>query len=353
MRSLCTSTLFLGAFLGATSNVPAQADWAKHIIQEPARGGINGVSASDFNQDGHVDVISSLEGRVVVYQGPDWTPHTVHRFSAADSHRKPGPACIHSCLMDADGDGDQDFIGSNQTVFWLECPDDPFNGQPWTFRTIDDEIAGTHCVLPGDVNRDGKLDLIANSGRDEKATPFPNSITWLEVPGDPHAAPNWTRHVFADKDAPGGSHYMGFGDVNGDGRPDIACAAKGTDGFENGQWFAWWEQPKDATVPWTKHLLAENEVGASNLMPADFDGDGHMDYFATRGHGQGVLLFRGPAFEKVEIDPDIQFPHSLDLGDIDGDGDTDAVTCGKEADGVAAWYQNNGNGGFTKHVIGI
>ena len=330
----------------------APAPWKKHIIQPPVKGGINGVSAHDFDKDGHMDVITSFGGNVVVFKGPDWKPFSVHTFATGDSIRKLGPACIHSCLMDADGDGDMDFIGSNNTVFWLETPSAPFSGQPWTFRTVDDEIAGTHCLITGDVNRDGKLDLIANSGRDEKVTAFPNSIVWLETPANPHIAKNWVRHVFADKDAPGGSHYMGFGDVNGDGRPDIACAAKGTDGFTGGQWFAWWEQPADSTAIWKKHVLAENEEGASNIIPADFDGDGRTDYFATRGHGKGVLWFRGPDFGKIEIDPNVLAPHSLALADMNGDGHLDAVTCGKEADGVAAWYANDGKGRFSKHIIG-
>ncbi len=347
-RLLCFAfTLFLGLMPALST-----ADWKKHTIQPPTKGAINGASAHDFNGDGHIDAITSFGGKVVAFRGPDWQPFTVHRFSPDDSQRRVRDACIHSCLMDADGDGDMDFIGSNQTVFWLECPTDPFSGSPWKFRTVDDEIAGTHCVITGDVNGDGKLDLIANSGRDKKSTAFPESITWLETPTDPHTASSWTRHVFADRDAPGGSHYMGFGDVNGDGRPDIACAAKGTNGFENGKWFAWWEQPSDLTKTWTKHILAENEEGATNILPADFDEDGHTDYFATRGHGKGVLWFRGPEFGLIEIDPDIQFPHSLALADIDGDGHMDAVSCGKEADGVAAWYENDGKGKFTKHVIG-
>ncbi|MBP87398.1 MAG: hypothetical protein CMJ64_11860 [Planctomycetaceae bacterium] len=326
--------------------------WTKHVIQGPARGMINGATANDFDGDGYMDVITSFDGKVVVFPAPDWKPLVVHTFGPGQSRRKPRTACIHSCLMDADGDGDLDFIGSNNTVFWLECPAEPFSGKPWTYRTVDDEIAGTHCLITGDVNRDGKLDLIANSGRDEKSTAFPNSIVWLETPEDPLAAKNWLRHVFADKDAPGGSHYMGFGDVNGDGRPDISCAAKGTDGFTNGQWFAWWEQPKDPNGIWKKHLLAENEEGATNIVPADVDSDRHTDYFATRGHGKGVLWFRGPDFKQIEIDPDIDFPHSLAVADINGDGHVDAVTCGKEANGVAAWYENDGKGGFAKHVIG-
>jgi hypothetical protein len=252
--------------------------------------------------------------------------------------------------MDVDGDGDQDFIGSNNTVFWLECPAKPLGG-PWEYHTIDDEILGTHCLITGDVNLDGRIDLIANSGRTAEKTSIPNSLTWLEIPTNPHTAKGWVRHVFARGDAPGASHYTGFGDVNGDGRPDISCAAKGGDAFPGGQWFAWWEQPKDPTQAWEKHLLAVNQPGATNIMPADLNGDGHTDYFATRGHGQGVLWFKGPKFKPVEIDPEIIFPHSLDLGDLDNDGDLDAVTSSKDPVDVTAWYENNGRGKFTRRVI--
>ena len=221
-----------------------------------------------------------------------------------------------------------------------------------TTVAVDDEILGTHCLMTGDVNRDGKPDLIANSGRAAKKTSIPNSLTWLEVPKNPRTAKNWIRHVFAKGDAPGGSHYTGFGDVNGDGLPDISCAAKGGDRFPGGQWFAWWEQSKDGKLPWKKHLLADKQPGATNILPADLDGDKHIDYFATRGHGQGVLWFKGPDFKLIEIDPKILVPHSLDLADLDNDGDIDAVTCSKDPVDVAAWYENNGKGQFTKRIIG-
>jgi len=354
MKLLIILTSVLAGLLpiGSLSAADTSVGWTRHVIQRPAKGMINGATANDFDGDGRMDVISSFDGKVVVFRAPDWKPIVVHTFVPGRSRNKPRTACIHSCLMDADGDGDLDFIGSNNTVFWLECPAEPFSGTPWTYRIVDDEIAGTHCLITGDVNRDGKLDLIANSGRSENATAFPNSITWLETPTDPRTAKNWVRHVFADKDAPGGSHYTGFGDVNGDGRPDISCAAKGADGFVNGKWFAWWEQPVDPTDVWKKHLLAEDEEGATNIVPADVDGDRHTDFFATRGHGKGVLWFRGPDFRQIEIDPQIEFPHSLAVADINGDGHLDAVTCGKEANGEAAWYENDGKGEFVKHVIG-
>ena len=341
------------ALLAITVTTQAEeSHWKKHIVQSPAKNMVNTAVASDWNGDGKMDVISSVDGGVILYTGPDWKPHTIFTFRDGLSRTKPRWACIHSCLMDVDGDGDQDFCGSNNTVFWLECPSNPIEGE-WTYRTIDDEILGTHCLITGDVNRDGKLDLIANSGRTEKQTSLPNSLTWLEIPKDPHAAKHWKRHVFGDRDAPGGSHYTGFGDVNGDGRGDISCAAKGGENFPGGQWFAWWEQPKDATAVWKKHLLAGDQPGATNINPVDLNGDGHMDFFATRGHDRGALWFKGPKFERIEIDPDIDGPHCLVTVDMDDDGDIDAATCGRDADGVCAWYENDGRGKFTKHVVGV
>ena len=332
-------------------SLSAESAWTKHVIQPPVQGKIHSAVAHDWDADGHLDVLSSFDGEVVLLKGPTWAPHAIHRFSPGLARSKPRPACIHTCLMDVDGDGDQDFIGSNNTVFWLECPDQPFSGQAWTYRTVDDEILGSHCVLPGDVNRDGKLDLIANSSRDATRTPYPESLAWLEVPKDPHTAESWVRHIFADRDAPGGSHYTGFGDVNGDGRPDISCAAKGGEKFPEGNWFAWWQQPEDPTQVWTKHLLAADQLGATNILPADLNNDGVVDYFATRGHGFGVLWFKGPDFELIEVDPTLPSPHSLDLVDMDQDGDIDAITCGKEADGIVALYLNDGQGNFSKRTL--
>lgn len=333
------------------SGIRGSSLWRKHIIQPAIEKMINTVGAADVDQDGQLDVISSFGGKVVLFRGPTWDPVILHSFGSGQSRRKPRDGCIHSCLMDVDHDGDLDFVGSNNTVFWLECPDRPLSATPWVYRTVDDEISGTHCLTTGDVNRDGKLDLIANSGRDGQATDIPHSITWLEIPESPLTAKHWVRHVFADRDAPGGSHYMGFGDVNGDGKPDVACAAKGTDGFVGGQWFAWWEQPAEPTSVWKKHVLSENEEGASNILPGDFNRDGHIDYMATRGHGKGVLWFRGPRFKRIEIDPEIAYPHSLALADINRDGYLDAISCGKEVDGLVAWYENDGRGNFSRRII--
>ena len=326
--------------------------WKKHVVVSDASSMINSVVADDFDKDGAVDVLSSYDGRVTLLKGPSWVPHTLHVFGPGHSRNKPRTSCIHSCLMDVDNDGDLDFCGSNNTVFWLECPANPFSGEPWTYRTVDDEILGTHCLITGDVDRDGRVDLIANSGRPPGKTAIPNSLTWLSVPQDVDTAPHWTRHVFAEQDAPGGSHYMSIGDINNDGRPDIASAAKGGEGFPGGEWFAWWAQPADATGRWVKHVLADNQPGATNIHSVHVNRDDQIDFVATRGHGSGVFWLKGPEFTIIEVDPDIIGPHCLATVDLDGEGDVDIATCGRDDDGTAVWYENSGNGSFTRHLVG-
>ncbi|MEM8953927.1 MAG: VCBS repeat-containing protein [Verrucomicrobiota bacterium] len=331
--------------------------WEKHIIQPASetRGMINTAVANDWNGDGKMDVIGSFNGTVTLILGPDWRERVVlHELAGKKGDRLAGSGgCIHSTTMDVDEDGDLDFVGSNNTVFWLECPDGDVTSGEWVYRTVDGEIKGTHCLITGDVDGDGRLDLIANSGRGPDQTAIPHSLTWQRVPQDPKSAKSWKRHVFAKGDAPGGSHYTGIADVNGDGRMDISCAAKGGDRFPGGEWFAWWEQPSDGGVPWVRHVLATEQVGATNILPYDFDQDGVMDFAASRGHGEGVLWFRGPDFEPIEIDGGIKGPHSLALGDIDSDGTMDIATCGHTVDGVAIWYSNDGRGRFSPHVVGL
>jgi hypothetical protein len=63
------------------------------------------------------------------------------------------------------------------------------------------------------------------------------------------------------------------------------------------------------------------------------------------------VWYENPTWKEHEIHAGIGGPHSLAVGDIDGDGDTDVATTGKDTR-EAAWYENDGRGNFTVHIIG-
>jgi hypothetical protein len=320
--------------------VAADSNWVAHIVAADFR--TNTAVAADFTGDGLIDVIANggPAREDVLFIAPGWRRVVIGR----------GVDAIHSAILDADGDGDLDYVAARYSpalIYALERPRDPLK-DAWSMRVIDDHarggVNGVHALLVADVNRDGKPDLIANSAEAKGA--YPNSLAWFE-------APRWTRHLFAHGDAPGLSHYLGFGDVNGDGRPDIASAAKIP---PDGNWFAWWQAPRNPRERWTKHLIAKDQQGATNIAVADVNRDGRPDFIATRGHARGVLWFEGPRWTVHDIDAGHQYPHSLAVGDLDGDGDIDAVACSAvyskvPANPVLAWFENDGRGGFTTHRI--
>ena len=334
-------SLLLSMSLALGAGQARAEGWKKHVVHEGHQT-LTAVAA-DFTGDGKTDVISNSDGKTRLFVGPAWREVIL---SEAQGHN-----FIHSEVMDPDADGDPDFVGTNYSpglIVWYERPKRPLS-EPWPVHKIDDQVNGIHGLITGDVNRDGRLDLLANSAQPKD--PYPNSLVWYHVPADSRAA--WKRHVFAQGDAPGLSHYLGFGDINGDGRPDAASAAKGGPSAVpgTGNWFAWWQAPTDSTQVWTKHLVADDQAGATNIHPADVNGDGRVDLVASRGHGQGVIWFEAPTWKLREIHATIREPHCLVVADFDQDGDADAATCAY-GDRVAAWYENDGAGQFTVHVVG-
>ncbi len=320
----------------------SQAVWTKHVVCQgfPTTTAV----AGDYTGDGRPDVITNGQGKTRLYAAPDW------REVILEGDRDI--SCIHSETMDVDGDGDLDFVGARYQpglVFWLEQPKQG-GQQPWTYRVVNDQIDGIHGLLRADVDDDGRDELIANSAQPNP--PFPNSAVWLKPPASFLRQTEWARHVFAKGDADGLSHYFGVGDLNGDGRLDIALAAKGGPQAASGAgaWFAWWEAPRDRTAPWKKHLAVADQLGATNILPADINADGKLDLVVSRGHDRGVFWLEAPAWTPHAIHAEIKEPHSLIAADLDQDGDIDAATCAF-GDRQAFWYQNDGKGGFVKHLI--
>jgi hypothetical protein len=338
-------TLFFFFFIILINQTSAQTQWEKHIIME--QGHCNSALAIDVNNDGKQDVIASFNGRVSLFIAPEWKKEILlHQFENAVA------GCIHSTTIDVDSDGDLDWAGSlaHHHPFWLENPGpSDFAKGPWVKRIIDPEITGIHCLITSDIDNDGKQDLVINNFLPDEG--IADSMAWFSVPENVHAAEKWHRYIFADGDARGGSHYMSAADIDGDGWKEIAVGAKGKP-FDDGNWFAFWKNPGKDHVKgsWKRTILAKDQLGATNILAADVNGDGKVDWVASRGHGTGVLWFENPSWKTHEIDQVIKQPHSLTVADHDQDGDIDIASCGFESEWVR-WYENDGKGNFTIYTL--
>jgi FG-GAP-like repeat len=315
--------------------------WVRHVI---ARGFRNQTAAAgDFAGAGRMDVISGdieNDRKITLFRAPDWKPTLL----------RSGIRVIQSAALDVDGDGLVDYIGAQYRpglIFWLQHPKNP--SDPWTYHLIDDfsqgGVDGVHGLALADLDGDGRPELLATSGWTDGD--FPDSIAWFRIPKDPRTAVRWERFIAADRDAPGFGHYLGVGDVNRDGRLDVASAGKSG---PLGNWFAWWEQPAELTKPWIKHLISRNQEGATNILIADLNGDGRPDFLASRGHGAGVVWFEAPDWKAHEINTSYIGPHGLAVGDLNGDGLPDFAVCAKDS-GILAWFENLGHGEFAEHRL--
>ena len=136
MKKVLTAALIL-VLAGSFQTLSAES-WKKHTVME--RGHCNTAVALDANGDRHLYVIASFNGRVSLFIAPDWKQEVViHRFAS-------GGGCIHSAVIDVDGDGDLDWAGTLASAhpFWLENPGSKeATGGAWAARAIDHEITGT------------------------------------------------------------------------------------------------------------------------------------------------------------------------------------------------------------------
>ena len=311
---------------------------------------VNSARAWDYNNDGHKDILYTGNKHLNLALGPEYKPVEVLKMPDGFSR------AIHSRLIDIDGDGDMDLVGTDRGIYWLECPENPLD--QWSYHQITLDFWGIHCILIHDFNRDGKQDIIVNNfNPSERAHRNPmfgslyqNSVLAYQIPEDPKDLNQWKPNIIVDEEAPGGSHYFDIVDLDNDGKQEFMIGAVGGKIFTGGHYFAIWKEGDDPEKPWKKIKHFENQIGASHIYGVDLNSDNIKDLVAARGHGKGVLWFKGPNYEAIEIDAQIQGPHAFDKIDLDSDGDIDMVATDNALKQLV-WYENDGKANFTKYII--
>jgi hypothetical protein len=294
----------------------------------------------DFNNDKWNDIlIIGFPGKDTSwYENPKtadrhWRRHTV--FGQTDNESPT--------FADLTGDGKPELVCITKGQYGYAEPDWNAPEKPWRFRPISPNNKYgnfTHGMGIGDVNGDGRMDLLEKNG-------------WWEQPASRSADPLWTFH--RQPFGSGGSQMYAY-DVNGDGLNDVIAALAA---HEFG--LSWFEQVRTGgAIEFREHSImgksaSDNKYGVKFSEPhaidlVDIDGDGLKDILTGKrfwSHGRTgdpdrndaavIYWFRltrgtGKTVEYVPylIDSDSGVGTQVVAGDINKDGLPDIVVGNKK-----------------------
>jgi hypothetical protein len=244
-----------------------------NVGKEYTPAGVN--FAYDFTGDGWPDIVVTDGRPMVLYVNPRGELRRWDRYNVL-----PTAAGEIAIFKDIDGDGRPDavFSGRGGAISWA-APDPTKPTEPWIVHQVSEQSYGTlgqHGIGAGDINGDGRTDIISTFGwweQPPKGTP--------EGPWRYHAARlgRWPR----SGGSPGGAD-MGVFDVNGDGLNDVVTSMEA-----HGWGVGWYEQKRDSSgaISFTEHVIMDDLTvkTAANVafsQPhattfADIDGDGMLD----------------------------------------------------------------------------
>lgn len=229
----------------------------------------------DVNQDGWDDLIKiGFPSKEAFWyenpknQGGHWKERLVYPSVGNES----------PTFVDVDGDGRLDLLCNDpakKKVIWVSPPTAKGDTTWTTYIISNDTLRGTnlftHGLGYGDINKDGRNDVLIREG-------------WWEAPTDRKQS-DWTFHP-ANLGAECSQMYVV--DVDEDGDNDVIAASA----HNYGIW--WYEQSRQGdTTAWTTHEIFKEFSQSHGMELADVNNDGHPDlitgkrFWAHNGHDPG------------------------------------------------------------------
>ncbi len=305
----------------------AQLGFEAHVVDN-AFSGVAGISTSDIDGDGDIDILGGASVDGVAWWRNDGGNPVVWTKRIIDNQFQ---SCLSVITADVDGDMDVDVCAAsfngNTVALWLNGGGESIT---WQKQIVDSTFSQAHEVYACDFDMDGDVDLFGAAAEDDEIA------WWRNDGGNPI---QWVKHTI---DASfNGARSMSVADFDQDGDNDVVGAALLSNEV------TWWRNEGGDPIMWTEIILSNHFLGSHRVQTFDMDYDGDADILAAAYGDQEIAWWRNEGgdpvqWTKIVVDSDFRSAVIAVAGDMDNDGDTDVVGTGQDASTVA-WWRNDGN----------
>ena len=285
----------------------------KWRVQKLHQDNNEGIAVGDIDGDGKLDVTAGE----FWYQAPDFKQRPIRKLTAFGADYLSNNS---EHLYDMDGDGDLDVVAGTfkeTLVNWFENPGPGnYDVAAWPMhRVADTGTAHNEATFLHDIDGDGSPEFIENSWNAKNPTQLIRFVRGVDgfVKAEKHIVSPIAN-----------GHGMGFGDINGDGKQDIVFQAGWYEQPQAGAYSGPWEYHHDFDIPHASCpvlVVDLNEDGRNDFIWADGHSYGLYWHEQLPPQSDGTTTWR-----QHLIDKKFSQGHTMAWEDIDNDDEPELIT---------------------------